>query len=116
MLAGSPVTLPGADPLRRSALPWLTRPMVPRDQEVAEIRGLLARDAVRLLTLVGAPGTGKTHLALTVLDDLASTFRDEAVFVDLVPVRDQALVMSAIGTALGIQDTGDRDLADSVMA
>jgi predicted ATPase len=67
---------------------------------------------VRLLTLVGTGGSGKTRLALQVAWDLADQFNDGAVFVALAPLRDSALVLQAIGQACGLAQPSPATLAE----
>ena len=89
-------------------------PLVGRAQEVAEVAALLGDD-VRLLTLTGPGGVGKTRLALQVARDLQARFADGVVFVDLAPIRDPDLVIPAVTWALGVRDGGDRPLLSTVL-
>lgn len=74
---------------------------------------LLRRD-VRLVTLVGPPGVGKTSLAKVAAGMLAGEFADGLVFVDLSPVRDVALVPFAIAQTLGVGEVGGRPAGEAV--
>ena len=64
--------------------PAPARPLIGRERALAEVRQLLLRDGVRLVTLHGPPGVGKTRLALEVASLLPGTFGDGVCFVDLV--------------------------------
>jgi hypothetical protein len=88
---------------RRPTLPERLTPLIGREQEVAELRDLLRREEIRLVTLSGAGGSGKTSLALEVARSLADDFADGAVVVELAPIRDPSLVPAAIATALGFE-------------
>jgi predicted ATPase/DNA-binding SARP family transcriptional activator len=86
----------------RATLPVPSTPLIGRQDERAAIAALLADPALRLLTLVGAGGSGKTRLALQVAWDVVDRFPDGVVFVALAPLRDPALVLQAIGRACGL--------------
>lgn len=92
-------------------LPTPLTSFVGREREIEEVAELLRRPEVRLVTLTGPGGVGKTRLALQVAVDLVDSF-DDVVFVALAPVRDAALVLPAVAQVVGIPDVGDRPLAD----
>jgi predicted ATPase len=70
------------------------------------VRQFLLREETGLVTLTGPGGTGKTRLALQVAADLVDDFRDGVCFVDLAPIRDPGLVVSAIAQPLGVREAG----------
>jgi len=71
---------------------------------------------VRLLTLTGVGGTGKTRLALQVAAELLESFQDGVWFVNLAPIRDPNLVISAIATTLGLREAGGQSVLETVQA
>jgi predicted ATPase len=84
---------------------------VGRERELAALTTLARRDDVRLVTLTGPGGVGKTRLALRAADLLAPAFADGAAVVELASVADPDLVAPAVARALGITDAGERPLA-----
>jgi predicted ATPase/class 3 adenylate cyclase len=106
---------------RRAArvdLPAPLTSLVDRHREVAEVVDTLARPEVRLLTLTGPGGSGKTRLAIAVAERVAPAFPDGVRFVALGAIDDHEAVPGAIADALGIPVEGDawpslaNDLAD----
>jgi predicted ATPase/DNA-binding CsgD family transcriptional regulator/DNA-binding XRE family transcriptional regulator len=93
-------------------------PLVDRSQELDTILSSLAIEDVRLLTLTGPAGVGKTRLALAAaarLADGSERFPDGVIFVDLTPVRDPELVLSIVASAVGLLDAGIRPVLERLM-
>ncbi len=100
------LTIPDeADNPPRHNLPAQPTPLIGREGETAQARSVLRRADVRMLSLVGTGGIGKTRLALQIASDLLPDFRDGAWLVSLTVVRDPALLANAIATALGVKET-----------
>jgi predicted ATPase/DNA-binding SARP family transcriptional activator len=87
-------------------LPAPTVPLIGRTGEVATTTDLLLRPDVRLLTISGPGGGGKTRLALQVAWELRDRMADGAVFVPLAPLRDVSEVAGAVARACGVQASG----------
>ncbi len=79
-----------------------------RDQEIDRIVALIHRDDIRLVTLLGPGGVGKTRLAQEVARSIAPDFAHGVRFVALESVRDPALVPAAVAHALGLYESGER--------
>ena len=95
-------------------LPLALTSFVGREREVAAVAERLRDPAVRLLTLTGPGGTGKTRLAVEAVAAAGRPVADAAVFVDLSPLRDPALVVPAIARTVGVRDLGNRPVAESL--
>ena len=80
-----------------------------RQAEVAEVLALLDREDVRLVSLVGPGGIGKSRLAIEIAHLIAGRGDEEVSFVLLEHVTDPARVAAAIADALGVRDSGSRD-------
>jgi predicted ATPase/class 3 adenylate cyclase len=98
--------------IRPNNLPQQPTPFLGREREVSEIVDHLGRPDVRLLTLTGPGGTGKTRLALQAAAELLDDFTDGVFFVPLATLTDPALVPSAIASTLAIREEGERSLTD----
>jgi len=82
--------------------------LIGREREVAAACSLLRKSEVRLLTLTGTGGVGKTRLGLQIATELAKDFDDGICFVALAPISDPKLVIPTIAQALGLSDVGDQ--------
>src|SRR5215208_843558 len=94
----------------RNNLPLQPTPLVGREKEVSEVCERLSRPEVRLLTLTGVGGTGKTRLGLQVAAELAQEFEEGVFFVSLAAISDPELVVGAIAGALGMKEAGGQSL------
>lgn len=91
-----------------SNLPTPLTQLIGRKREVAGVRALLLRKDVRLVTLTGAPGIGKTRLGIQVASELQNSFADGVYFVALAPIYKPDLVVSSIAQVLGVREATNR--------
>jgi predicted ATPase len=99
----------------RNNLPVQLTSFIGRQAEVKAGKDLLMRENVRLVTLTGPGGTGKTRLALQAAADLIDRFEDGVFFVDLAPIRGEPeSVLGAIARTVGLRETSDRPLLDKL--
>jgi len=106
-----PLNTPGSLPHN---LPTHPTPFLGREREVDEIGALLLQPGVRLVTLTGPGGVGKTRLGLRVAAEALESFPDGAFMVDLARQTDPGLVPSATATALGLREQPGETLTRSL--
>ena len=115
--ASSTPTIPIEDrslAIPEPVLPVQMTSMVGRERDVEEIEALLRREDVRLLTLTGPGGIGKSRLAFEVLARAKRSFADGIQFALLAPLHDPKLVPAAIGQALAVREAPDRSTLEVV--
>ena len=93
-------------------LPSTLTPLIGREREAATVGSLLRQPHVRLVTLTGPGGVGKTRLALRAGEELLDDFADGVAFVPLAPVPAPDLVASAIARTLDVRQLGDQPIPE----
>lgn len=111
--------LPSREPVEieqalKSNLPTQLTSFIGREQEMAQACTLLRRPDLRLLTLTGPGGVGKTRLALQVASDVLDDFADGVYFISLAPISDPALVIPTIAHTFALRETRDHPPLDSL--
>jgi predicted ATPase/class 3 adenylate cyclase len=97
-------------------LPAQPTPLIGRSEEVAAVQQLLRQEGIRLVTLTGSGGTGKSRLGLQVAAELLDQFAAGVFFVALAPISDPILVLSAIAQTLGVRESAGISLPESLKA
>jgi len=92
---------------RMRNVPALLTPLIGREHEFQAVRELLMYPEVRIVTLTGTGGIGKTHLALALGNELKEEFADGICFVSLEALTDPRSVCATIAHALGLREVGD---------
>ncbi len=115
-LPGGPAPQPGRAPVLAGDVPEPLSQFIGREREIAAVSALVRRADIRLVTLTGPGGVGKTRLALQVATALRAggDFTDGLCFVPLAPIRTPGLVLTAIAQAAGLRDEGRLPLFELV--
>ena len=108
----SPLPQPAAP---RSNVPAPLTSLIGREHEVLEVSRLVQRPDVRLVTLTGVGGTGKTRLAIAAAAVLQLHFPDRICWIPLAPLTDATQVLPAIAQGLGVSTAGEQPLLDTLI-
>jgi len=100
----------------KNTLPVQLTSLIGREQESAAGCTLLQRPEVRLLTLTGPGGIGKTRLAIQIATDMLDTFADGVCFVSLASIRDPDVVLPTIAYTLGLREAANWPLVERLQA
>jgi predicted ATPase/DNA-binding XRE family transcriptional regulator len=112
--ARMPTVLAGAPGVQPANLYVQLTPFIGREREVEEVKHSLLHPDVRLLTLTGPGGVGKTRLGLEVARQVMDQFEEGVCFVALAPISDPALVPSAIAQALRLEQGAGQSVAEAL--
>ena len=107
---------PRATPHVASSIPVNVRPIVGRTVDLQSAAELLMRDGVRLVTITGPGGTGKTRLAVELAHKLDTDFPDGVFFVDLAAVRSPSQVLPTVARALGVLESSGRTIIEGLVS
>src|SRR5512132_332847 len=109
------VSTPALPQQPRSNLPATFTSLIGRDKDIAAVQDYLTNPDIRLVTLIGPPGIGKTRLSIESARELLAHFPDGVFFVALAPLDDPSLIPSAILQALGFIEKNDRPADQRLM-
>ena len=101
---------------RAGSLPVPPTQFISRERELTAVCDLFRREDVRLVTLTGPGGVGKTRLAIECARTVLTAYPDGVVFVSLAPITDPDLVASAVAQGIGVRQSPDEPLIDGVNA
>lgn len=110
-----PTALPIFD-LSASNLPVFLTPLIGRDNEVNTLANLISRNDVRLVTLIGPPGVGKTRLATHLAAQMAGAFAHGPLFVDMTPITHSSEFLPALAQAFGVLESSDAPIIRNIIA
>jgi len=99
---------------RPTNLPIQPTPLIGREQQVGEAVTLVRREGIRLVTLTGAGGTGKTRLSLQVAAELAADFEDGVFLVDLAAITDPHLFIPTVAQTLSVREKPGQSLSETL--
>jgi len=111
-----PSEFPPLRSLNRSNLPVPPNRLIGRELEVDRALGMLTRSDLRVLTLLGPGGAGKTRLAIEVAAEAVSHYRDGAWIVPLAPIGEQRSIVSELAKVLAVDPIGGQPLEETLLA
>lgn len=95
-------------------LPLQATPFIGRQKEITKLTELLQHEDIRLITLTGPGGTGKTRLSLQAAKELIDHFKDGVYFIDLAPQREPESVLASIASTIGLRETSNKSIIDEL--
>ncbi|MBL7941549.1 MAG: DUF4062 domain-containing protein, partial [Flavobacteriales bacterium] len=99
---------------RKVELPAVRGAIIGREDDLQQLQELAKSDDVRVITILGAGGTGKTTVAISLAHMVQGDYKDGALFVPLAPVTDFNLVPNTVASVLGLQDNGKQPIVQTI--